>query len=83
MDLIRDKIYEKTGGFMKGICHPRENYKMVTDAGINWVRRDPPLAIDKDGNVTESHKRFMEETRKAMYGAAMIAIQRAIEEIEI
>ena len=26
---------------------------------------------------------FMEETRKAMYGAAMIAIQRAIEEIEI
>ena len=64
MDLIRDKIYEKTGGFMKGICHPRENYKMVTDAGINWVRRDPPLPIDKDGNVTESHKRFMEETRK-------------------
>ena len=63
MDLIRDKIYEKTGGFIKGICHPKGDPKMITDAGINWIRRDPPLAIDKNGNVTESHKRFLEETR--------------------
>lgn len=63
MDDIRTSLYTKTGGFMKGICHPREEYKSLTDAGIRWVRRDAPYPFDENGNVSDSHRRFLAETR--------------------
>ena len=62
MEMIRNKIYKKTNGFMKGICHPDKNYITLKDAGINWIRRDTPMPIDKNGNVTEYFKNFLNET---------------------
>ena len=63
MNDIRTSFYAKTDGFMKGICHPNREYSRLTDAGLGWVRRDVPYPFDNDGNISESHRRFLAETR--------------------
>ncbi len=63
MKEICQNIYTKTGGFMKGICHPGTDYAALTDAGLGWVRRDVPFPFDKDGNISADHYTFLEETR--------------------
>ncbi len=63
MDNLRTSLYEKTGGFLKGICHPGTDYTALTDAGIRWVRRDAPYPFDTDGNLSADHLEFLEETR--------------------
>ncbi len=35
-----DTLYQKTGGFMKGICHPRRHLAVAKEAGFNWFRVD-------------------------------------------
>ena len=35
-----EALKEKTGGFMKGVCHPNENYEQIKNANIEWVRFD-------------------------------------------
>ena len=43
---------DKTGGFIKGVCHPNENYEQISDANIEWVRFDlTSLPYDEDGNL--------------------------------
>ncbi len=63
MNDICTSLYKKTGGFMKGICHPRGDYESLTGAGLGWVRRDTPYPFDMDGNLSESYRRFVDETR--------------------
>ena len=63
MEDIRTSLYAKTGGFMKGICHPNPEYDRLTDAGFGWIRRDVPYPFDMDGNITESYRRFREQAR--------------------
>lgn len=60
---LHERIFTKIGGFMKGICHPCGNCKMLTDAGLTWVRRDAPYPFDENGNISESHRNFLNETR--------------------
>ena len=49
-------VKEKTGGFMKGVCHPNGNYKQIKDANIEWVRFDcRSLPFDKDGKLSQSY----------------------------
>ncbi len=40
-------LYQKTGGFMKGICHPTGNPALLREAGIGWVRMDAPYPTDE------------------------------------
>lgn len=57
---ILDSLYAKTGGFIKGICHPNDNYELLKNAGLNWVRTDIPYPFDKDGNVSNGYKAYKE-----------------------
>ena len=60
---VRTSIYQKTGGFIKGICHPKGETARLTDAGIGWVRMDAPYPFEKDGSVCDYHLSFLEEIR--------------------
>lgn len=39
-------LYQKTGGFIRGICHPGEHIQLLQEAGIQWVRMDTPFPLD-------------------------------------
>jgi hypothetical protein len=55
---------EKSGGFIKGICHPTQNYEQIKGAGIEWNRSDVPFPFDAQGNIRpeyDSYKRRMRE----------------------
>jgi hypothetical protein len=55
---------EKAGGFIKGICHPTQDYEQIKGAGIEWNRSDAPFPFDASGNVRpeyEDYKRRMKE----------------------
>ncbi|MDR3264324.1 MAG: hypothetical protein LBT30_08465 [Clostridiales bacterium] len=45
----------KTDGFIKGICHPSDDYGLIKGAGIEWDRADIPYPFDIDGNVRQSY----------------------------
>ncbi len=52
-------VKEKTGGFIKGVCHPNENIEQIKNANIEWVRFDcTSLPFDKDGNLTDGYKKY-------------------------
>jgi len=51
----------KAGGFIKGICHPSENYEQVKGAGFEWVRPDIPFPFDKEGNVKQNYLDWKEK----------------------
>lgn len=50
-----DAFLEKTGGIVKGVCHPNENLKQISEANIEWVRFDFPLPYDKNGKPNSSY----------------------------
>ena len=56
------KFLEKTG-FIKGICHPRENFEQVKGANIEWTRFDIPFPFDADGSETDGYKAFKERVQ--------------------
>lgn len=60
---IRNQLYKKTGGFIKGICHPKDELERLAQAGIGWVRIDAPFPFEKDGSVSQSHIRFIEKVK--------------------
>ncbi len=55
---LRDK------GFIRGVCHPSENYKQITDANIQWVRTDMPFPFDDDWNRSESFENYKADCKK-------------------
>ena len=63
MEDIRTSLFRKTGGFMKGICHPRGDCESLRNAGLGWIRRDVPYPFDADGNLSDSYRSFRDETR--------------------
>jgi len=50
-----EQVLRKTGGFVKGICHPSENFEQIRGAGIEWNRADIAFPFDKDGNLREDY----------------------------
>jgi len=54
----------KAGGFMKGICHPSENYPQITGAGIEWNRADIAFPFDKDGSIRQEYLDWKEKVRR-------------------
>ena len=63
MDNIRGALYEKTGGFIKGICHPHEKYDLLRSAGLEWVRRDLPYPLNADGTWSKDYLEYKEACR--------------------
>ncbi len=59
-----DALLEKTGGFIKGVCHPNENYEQIADANIEWVRFDiSHLPYDENGEPTPGYLSFKERAK--------------------
>jgi len=53
------ELKEKTGGIIHGVCHPKNDYDNLKEAGVDWVRFDLTCpALDKDGNPTAGYKAF-------------------------
>lgn len=63
MSDIREALYAKIGGFMKGICNPVGGYDLLHDLGIGWIRYGVPYPFNSDGSVNEYYLRFLDETR--------------------
>lgn len=54
---------EQNGGYIRGICHPNENYDLLSDGGFNWVRFDIPYPYNADGTISGSYLAFKERCR--------------------
>lgn len=55
---------EKTGGIVKGICHPNENYDQIKGANIEWVRFDlTSMPYDEDGKPTQGYLEYKERAK--------------------
>lgn len=69
-------LLSKTDGFIKGVCHPNENYEQITECNIEWVRFDiTSLPYDENGNLTESYLGFKERAKSyADRGIKVMAI---------
>lgn len=53
----------KTGGFIKGICHPSKNYELIKEAGIEWDRADVPFPFETTGEVRQRYLEWKEEMK--------------------
>ena len=51
-------LTEQTGGFIYGVCHPNENYDLLADAGLQWVRFDIPYPYGADGSLSRNYLDF-------------------------
>lgn len=56
---FREKI-----GFIRGVCHPTDDYSQIKGANIGWIRIDIPFPYDNDGKVSEAYKSFKEKCLK-------------------
>ncbi|MDR2526172.1 MAG: hypothetical protein LBC83_08365 [Oscillospiraceae bacterium] len=55
---------KKAGGFIKGVCHPTENFEQIKGAGIRWNRADIPFPYDKEGHVRQCYMDWKEKMRR-------------------
>ena len=58
-----EQFIEQDGGYIRCICHPNENYDLLTDGGFNWVRFDIPYPYNADGSVSRAYLDFKERCR--------------------
>jgi hypothetical protein len=59
-----EELRRRLGGFIKGICHPNENYGQIKGAGIEWNRADIPFPFEKDGSPREKYLEFKDKMRR-------------------
>lgn len=53
------EFIDKTGGVVKGVCHPRGNFEQIKEANIEWVRFDIyDLPYDSQGNISQSYLQY-------------------------
>lgn len=57
------KITAGNGGLIYGICHPNENYEMLSDAGLKWIRIDIPCPFDENGNIRQAYNNFKQRCK--------------------
>lgn len=70
-----EKLYQKTGGFIKGVCHPKEYYEYLNEAGIEWVRRDLPYPYNPDGTPNRSYENYKNDCKEyAKYGIRHVTV---------
>lgn len=58
-----DNFAKKTG-FIKGICHPRDNYEQIKSAGLEWIRIDIPFPYNPDGSDNPHYQGFKEKCKR-------------------
>ena len=51
---------EKTGGYMKGVCHAEPQYDLLKEGNIEWFRDDIPFPYDADGKLSQSYLSWKE-----------------------
>lgn len=56
-------LTEQCGGFIYGVCHPNENYDMLADAGLKWVRFDIPYPYAADGSISRNYLNFKDRAK--------------------
>ena len=56
-------IFEKTDGFIAGVCHPNEDYSQIKEANLNWVRFDIPYPYDEQGELSSSYLSFRQRAQ--------------------
>ncbi len=54
---------EKTG-FIRGVCHPTDDFQQIKGANIGWIRIDIPFPYEKDGSISPSYENFKERCRR-------------------
>ena len=51
-------------GFIRGVCHPTENFDLLHDANIEWIRIDICYPFDKNGRLSPHYLGFKDRCRK-------------------
>jgi len=54
---------EKTGGYIKGVCHAEPQYELLNECNIEWFRDDIPFPYNKDGSLSQSYISWKEESK--------------------
>ena len=49
--------------FIRGVCHPNENYSQLKDASVEWVRIDIPFPFNNDGSLSEAYINFKKRAK--------------------
>ena len=50
-------------GFLRGVCHPNEDYTLLRQAHIQWVRFDIPFPFAAQGGESQEYRAFKERCR--------------------
>ncbi len=62
-------------GFIRGVCHPREQFDLIKEANIGWIRVDIPFPFKADGTLSERYVSFKERClRFKQQGIQVMAI---------
>lgn len=54
------KNFREKVGFIRGVCHPTDDYEQIKGANIGWIRIDIPFPYEKDGSVSKHYESFKE-----------------------
>ncbi len=58
------RAFRKKIGFIRGLCHPTEDFSQIKEANIGWIRIDIPYPFEKDGSISKSYENFKEKCRR-------------------
>ena len=53
----------RSRGFLRGVCHPNEDYALLREANIRWVRFDIPFPFTGQGGESPAYAAFKERCR--------------------
>ncbi len=53
--------FREQHGFIRGVCHPTENFEQIKGANIGWIRIDIPFPFNSDGTESEAYRGFKEK----------------------
>lgn len=54
------KAFREKVGFIRGICHPTDDFEQIKGANIGWIRTDIPFPFNNDGNISENYVAYKE-----------------------
>lgn len=58
-----ETLKAQNGGMIYGVCHPNENYELLSDAGLKWVRIDIPYPYEPDGSASRNYLDFKDRAK--------------------
>jgi len=62
-------------GFIRGVCHPNENYAQIKKANIRWIRIDIPFPFGEGGALSDAYLRFKERAESyVLEGIRVMAV---------